>query len=242
MRGAGRLSRWRRGDAGAHGIARSSCARQRQQHVLARRRPDQLHAGGQPVLPLVERQRDRRLAGHVDDRRVRREGARAPVVAPRVGPAAVDLAGRAAAACPAPASAPRRSAPARPPGRGRPLEPPWAVRSVSVSWSRACSHIAQVSGSTSSSVGSRPASRPPDERRHRDQRPERAGEVGQQPQPRPRRPYLLDVVARATPAAPRRHARPPRRRGSSVGAVQRRVQRQPDPQRRAGIARGISRA
>ena len=30
-----------------------------------------------------------------------------------------------------------------------------------VSWSRACSQIFQVSGSTSSSVGSRPAIRPP---------------------------------------------------------------------------------
>ena len=76
---------------------------EREQRSSRGRAADQLDGERQPVVAVVQRQRDRGLAGDVEDRRERRELARAAVVAPRVGAAAVDLADRAAGAARAPA-------------------------------------------------------------------------------------------------------------------------------------------
>src|SRR3984885_10111645 len=64
-----------------HGLELS---RQAEQHLLARRRPDQLYGGGQAIRALIERERDRRLPRHVDDRREGREVARPAEVGHRV--------------------------------------------------------------------------------------------------------------------------------------------------------------
>ena len=62
--------------------AASSCGGEREQRPLAGRAPDELDAQRQPVLALEQRQRDRRLAGRVEDGRERREQARARERAP----------------------------------------------------------------------------------------------------------------------------------------------------------------
>ncbi len=82
----------RPGGASAHGKACSSWPDSASSPPSPAGRPMSWTAERQPVHGLIERQRDRREARDVEDRRVRREGARAPEVVPRVGSAAVDLA------------------------------------------------------------------------------------------------------------------------------------------------------
>ena len=64
-----------------------------------------------------------------------------------------------------------------------------------MSWPRARSHSAQVSGSTSSAVGSRPAICPPSQVVNEISGPNAPSEIREQVQTRPRRRDLLDVVA-----------------------------------------------
>ena len=56
---------------------RLELCRERQQRALLRRTADELDGERQAIVARVERQRDRGLAGHVADRRERRERARA---------------------------------------------------------------------------------------------------------------------------------------------------------------------
>jgi hypothetical protein len=65
-----------------------------QQGVLSERLGDDLRGGRQAVVTEPERNRDRRLAGHVEQRRERREAAGALQVGQRVLAAAVDRADR----------------------------------------------------------------------------------------------------------------------------------------------------
>ena len=207
--------RWRRcwvakRAAPAHGSARSSCAARASSSSSRAGRPDELDPGGQAVVALVEREHDRRQAHHVDDRRVGGERARAPVVAPRVGPAAVDLAGQHRPP-PSPGvttTSKRCSSATRP--RATRSSVPCAASWVIVFWSRACSQIFQVSGSTSSLGGLAAGDPAADERGHRGRRPEGPREVRQQPAARPRRVELLHVVAQGLEQRSRRRARRPR--------------------------------
>ena len=69
--GTSLLGRWC-----AHGCAVSICARELEQRVLVERLADDLDAGRQPVGAEADRERDRGLAGDVEQRRVGREHAR----------------------------------------------------------------------------------------------------------------------------------------------------------------------
>ena len=73
-RSASSRGRWRRCSARPRPRRLELCG-QREQHRLTHRRADELDPDRQPVLGLVQRQRDRRLAGDVRDRRERRERA-----------------------------------------------------------------------------------------------------------------------------------------------------------------------
>ena len=82
------------GTRSAHGSAASSCAASASSTSSRAGGPISCTRGRQAVVAVVERQRDRRLAGDVDDRRERREVARAAELAHRVRAQAVDLADR----------------------------------------------------------------------------------------------------------------------------------------------------
>ena len=65
---------------------------QREQRALPDRSADQLDAGREAIVALIERQADGGQSGDVGDRRVRGEQPGAPEVSPWVGPAPVYLA------------------------------------------------------------------------------------------------------------------------------------------------------
>ena len=206
----------------AHGSADSSCGASASRAPRRAARPISCTRGRQPVVAVVQRQRDRRQTGDVDDRRVRDEQAAAPVVIPRVGAEAVDLAD------PQRALGERRRQ-HRVEGRqghhDRAPPTPAACSELGqrVLAARASSHIAQDSGSTSSSAASRPASWPPISTGSETCGPN-AGEVGKQVLAGPRRFDLItswpsDSSSSAASRAARSHS------GSSSRVEQRRGQR-----------------